>query len=101
MTTSRPVPEVWFLTGSQQMYGPGTLEQVAVQSQDVVARLEHRAAARIDRLATRRMQHLGERARERIAVGVVVFDPAHHSRHECPWRSVLATALAGPHVPAG
>src|SRR5687767_10625116 len=39
MTTSRPAPEVWFLTGSQHMYGPGTLEQVAVQSQDVVARL--------------------------------------------------------------
>jgi len=39
MTTSRPVPEVWFLTGSQQMYGPGTLEQVAAQSQDVVAGL--------------------------------------------------------------
>jgi L-arabinose isomerase len=39
MTTTRPVPEVWFLTGSQQMYGPGTLEQVAVQSQEVVAGL--------------------------------------------------------------
>ena len=33
MTTPLPVPEVWFLTGSQEMYGPETLEQVASQSQ--------------------------------------------------------------------
>lgn len=39
MTTSLPVPEVWFLTGSQQLYGPETLAQVAAQSQDLVARL--------------------------------------------------------------
>ena len=39
MTTSRPGPEVWFLTGSQGLYGPETLEQVAAQSQGIVARL--------------------------------------------------------------
>ena len=39
MTTSTTVPEVWFLTGSQGMYGPETLEQVATQSQDLVATL--------------------------------------------------------------
>ena len=39
MTTSTAVPEVWFLTGSQGMYGPETLEQVATQSQGLVAAL--------------------------------------------------------------
>ena len=39
MTTAPSVPEVWFLTGSQEMYGPETLEQVASQSQGLVARL--------------------------------------------------------------
>ena len=34
-----PVPEVWFLTGSQGLYGPETLDQVASQSQEIVARL--------------------------------------------------------------
>ena len=37
MTTSTTGPEVWFLTGSQGMYGPETLEQVASQSQGIVA----------------------------------------------------------------
>jgi L-arabinose isomerase len=37
--TSTPVPEVWFLTGSQGLYGPETLDQVASQSQGIVARL--------------------------------------------------------------
>lgn len=37
--TSHPTPEVWFLTGSQEMYGPETLEQVATQSQGIAARL--------------------------------------------------------------
>ena len=32
--------EVWFLTGSQSLYGPETLEQVAQQSQEVFALLE-------------------------------------------------------------
>ena len=39
MTTPLPVPEVWFLTGSQGMYGPETLDQVATQSQGLVAKL--------------------------------------------------------------
>ena len=39
MTTSVSEPEVWFLTGSQEMYGPETLEQVATQSQGIAARL--------------------------------------------------------------
>lgn len=38
MTT--PTPEVWFLTGSQSLYGPETLDQVAAQSQAIVARLD-------------------------------------------------------------
>ncbi|MDZ5619628.1 L-arabinose isomerase [Nocardioides bizhenqiangii] len=32
-------PEVWFLTGSQSLYGPETLAQVAQQSQDIARRL--------------------------------------------------------------
>jgi L-arabinose isomerase len=32
-------PEIWFLTGSQSMYGDDTLEQVARQSREVVAML--------------------------------------------------------------
>jgi L-arabinose isomerase len=38
-TTATPTPEVWFLTGSQGLYGPETLDQVAAQSQAIVARL--------------------------------------------------------------
>ncbi|WP_028644960.1 L-arabinose isomerase [Nocardioides sp. URHA0020] len=37
MTTT--APEIWFLTGSQGMYGPETLEQVAEQSQQVAREL--------------------------------------------------------------
>jgi L-arabinose isomerase len=37
--TSTPTPEVWFLTGSQSLYGPETLDQVAAQSQRIVERL--------------------------------------------------------------
>jgi L-arabinose isomerase len=33
-------PEIWFLTGSQTLYGPEVLAQVAEQSRDVVAALE-------------------------------------------------------------
>jgi L-arabinose isomerase len=33
------LPEVWFLTGSQALYGPETLDQVAAQSQEIVGRL--------------------------------------------------------------
>lgn len=39
MTAPDSAPEVWFLTGSQEMYGPETLEQVASQSQVIAARL--------------------------------------------------------------
>ncbi|RJK97787.1 L-arabinose isomerase [Vallicoccus soli] len=34
------LPEVWFLTGSQGLYGEDTLRQVADQSRDVAARLD-------------------------------------------------------------
>lgn len=37
--SSTPAAEVWFLTGSQGLYGPETLDQVASQSQAIVARL--------------------------------------------------------------
>ena len=37
MTTA--APEIWFLTGSQEMYGPDTLRQVAEQSREVADRL--------------------------------------------------------------
>ena len=32
--------EVWFFTGSQDLYGEETLRQVAAQSQEVARRLE-------------------------------------------------------------
>ncbi len=32
--------EIWFLTGSQQLYGPETLEQVASHSQEIAAALD-------------------------------------------------------------
>src|SRR3954453_11067265 len=38
-TQSSPAPEVWFLTGSQSLYGPETLDQVAEQSRGIAARL--------------------------------------------------------------
>lgn len=38
--TTTPTPEVWFLTGSQGLYGPETLDQVAEQSRGIVERLE-------------------------------------------------------------
>ena len=31
-----PTPEIWFVTGSQHLYGPGPLKQVAANSQEVV-----------------------------------------------------------------
>ncbi|MER7166937.1 L-arabinose isomerase [Micromonospora sp. NPDC000207] len=39
MTSSSPA-EVWFLTGSQGLYGPQTLRQVAEQSQQIAAHLD-------------------------------------------------------------
>lgn len=44
MTSATPAPEIWFLTGSQSLYGPETLDQVATQSQGIVARLAEVAA---------------------------------------------------------
>lgn len=32
--------EVWFLTGSQHLYGPETLEQVAAHSREIAAALD-------------------------------------------------------------
>ncbi|GAB3994079.1 L-arabinose isomerase [Nocardioides marmoraquaticus] len=37
---STRTPQVWFLTGSQGLYGPETLDQVATQSRDIAARLD-------------------------------------------------------------
>ncbi len=37
--TPTPLPEVWFLTGSQSLYGPETLDQVADQSRGIAERL--------------------------------------------------------------
>jgi len=39
-TTPEALPEVWFLTGSQGLYGPETLDQVAEQSRAIVERLQ-------------------------------------------------------------
>jgi L-arabinose isomerase len=40
MNTNTPTREVWFLTGSQGLYGPETLEQVAEQSRTIVKHLQ-------------------------------------------------------------
>ena len=37
--SSPALPEVWFITGSQHLYGPAALQQVAANSQHVVAAL--------------------------------------------------------------
>jgi L-arabinose isomerase len=39
--------EVWFLTGSQDLYGEDTLRQVAEQSQEIAARLDGADAVRV------------------------------------------------------
>ncbi len=36
--------EIWFLTGTQDLYGPETLEQVAIQSQEVARLLDEASA---------------------------------------------------------
>ena len=38
-STVPPTAEVWFLTGSQGLYGPETLDQVASQSRAIADRL--------------------------------------------------------------
>jgi L-arabinose isomerase len=40
MTPNADAPELWFLTGSQGLYGPETLLQVADQSQEIARRLD-------------------------------------------------------------
>ena len=39
---------IWFLTGSQGLYGPETLEQVADQSKEIVAALNDSADIPVD-----------------------------------------------------
>ena len=34
-----PTPEIWFVTGSQHLYGPGPLQQVTSNSQKIVEAL--------------------------------------------------------------
>jgi L-arabinose isomerase len=41
-------PQIWFLTGSQGLYGPETLNQVAAQSQQIVAALNDSAELRAE-----------------------------------------------------
>jgi L-arabinose isomerase len=38
--------EIWFVTGSQHLYGPKTLEQVAVHSREIAAALDASAICR-------------------------------------------------------
>ncbi len=38
--TQQPEPEVWFLTGSQHLYGPEVLDQVAEHARTIAARLD-------------------------------------------------------------
>ncbi len=45
MSGTSPAPEIWFITGSQHLYGPGPLKTVAANSQAIVAAL--RQAKRI------------------------------------------------------
>ena len=40
--------QIWFLTGSQDLYGPETLEQVAVQSKEVVAKISQGLGAPVE-----------------------------------------------------
>ena len=42
----RVKPQIWFLTGSQHLYGPETLDQVAASPQQIQQLLRRRAAAR-------------------------------------------------------
>ena len=40
--------QIWFLTGSQDLYGPETLEQVAVQSKEVVSKISQGVDAPVE-----------------------------------------------------
>jgi L-arabinose isomerase len=44
MTLPAPATDIWFLTGSQEMYGPATLQQVADQSRRIAAELNAASA---------------------------------------------------------
>ncbi|HZD98444.1 MAG TPA: L-arabinose isomerase, partial [Micromonosporaceae bacterium] len=44
MTLPAPATDIWFLTGSQEMYGPATLQQVADQSRRIAAELDAASA---------------------------------------------------------
>ena len=44
--------QVWFLTGSQHLYGPETLEQVAEQSAQIQGMLSASGGARSDRISS-------------------------------------------------
>ena len=46
--TTLAQPEIWFITGSQHLYGPKTLEQVAVDSQAIVAGLNRAKCIPLD-----------------------------------------------------
>jgi len=39
--------EIWFLTGSQELYGPETLEQVAAHSREIAAHLDAKMETRV------------------------------------------------------
>jgi L-arabinose isomerase len=45
-------PEIWFITGSQHLYGPETLKQVAANSRTIVARLNDSKRIPLNLVAT-------------------------------------------------
>ena len=87
MTNPSAASEVWFLTGSQNLYGEETLQQVAAQSQRVAAALDDAAEVPVqvvwkpvlkDAAAIRRA--MGEANEDPACVGVITwmhtFSPA-------------------------
>ncbi|MDX1675052.1 MAG: L-arabinose isomerase, partial [Longimicrobiales bacterium] len=79
--------EVWFLTGSQHLYGPETLEQVAAHSREMVDRLNAEAGLPVDlvfkpvlKTADEIGRVLGDADRAPECIGVVAwmhtFSPA-------------------------
>ena len=69
--------EIWFLTGSQDLYGPETLEQVTAQSQDVVALLD---AAEIIPVSIVHRPTLKDRDAIRAEMLAANADPVLHRR---------------------
>jgi len=47
MSATSSTQEVWFLTGSQELYGPETLDQVAAHSREIAARFDARLPVRV------------------------------------------------------